>query len=349
MSFDQVYPAEMITADGVLTCDLSDHPKTLFHPGENIRYKVHYTTNNLMAFVWIRGVVECNTFKETLPWQYGILYKGGHTTTWDSIIPPDTSGTATLSITCIGIMTLPAVMETNFTIGEDPSTESTPVGSDTCGACHPTIFDSLQDYQHRFIECEFCHGPGSEHAGAPAPDNIIVDTSSSLCGRCHTRGDSQNRIETEDGLIKYNQQYDELLSGNKSYFPCVQCHNPHVSLNSETQDALTSDCTDCHNQRINQPHRRAGLVCTDCHMPDAVKKNTSAGEGIYLKGDAKTHIFTLHTTANPSDVYYPQSGKTFANGFLTLNFVCLGCHNGILAKEREFDWAVQGAALIHSN
>ena len=348
MPFDKVYPAEIMSVDSVLTCDLSDNPKTLFNPGDDIRYKVNYTTESLVAFVLIRGVIYGNTFKEILPWQYGILSKGSHTTTWDSRLPPDASGTTTLSITYIGIMDSPSVMETTFIIGGKPSTESTPVGSDTCRACHPEIFDSLQNYQHRFIECEFCHGPGSEHVSSPSPDNIIVDTSSSLCGRCHTRGDGQNRIETEDDLIKYNQQFDELLAGSKISFECVQCHDPHVSLTSETHDALTSDCTDCHNQTINKPHMRAGLECTDCHMPDAVKKNTSSGEGIHLKGDAKTHIFTINTTANPSDMYYPQSGKTFADGFLTLNFVCLGCHNGILAMEREFDWAVQGAALIHS-
>ena len=347
--FDRVYPAEIMSVDSVLTCDLSDNPKTLFNPGDDIRYEVNYTTESLISFVLIRGVVYGNTFKEILPWQYGILSKGSHTTTWDSKLPPDASGTATLSMTYIGIMDYPAVRETNFTIGGKPSTESTLVGSDTCRACHPEIFDSLQNYQHRFIECEFCHGPGSEHVSSPSPDNIIVDTSSSLCGRCHTRGDGQNRIETEDALIKYNQQFDELLAGSKSYFQCVQCHDPHVSLTSETHDALTSDCTDCHNQKINQTHTRAGLECIDCHMPDAVKKNTSSGEGVHLKGDAKTHIFTINTTANPSDMYYPQSGKTFADGFLTLNFVCLGCHNGILAIEREFDFAFHGAALIHSN
>ena len=346
--FDKACHAETMSVDSVLTCDLSDNPKTYFNPGDDIRYEVHYTTENLIAFVWIRGVVDGNTFKEILPLQYGMLAKGSHTTTWDSKLPPDASGTTTLSITYLGIMGSPAVWETTFTIGGNPSTESTLVGSGTCRACHPDTFDSLQNYQHRFIECEFCHGPGGEHAGSPSSDNIIVDTSSSLCGRCHTRGDSQNRIETEDGLIKYNQQFDELLVGSKSYFQCIECHDPHVSLNSETHNALTSDCTDCHNQKINQAHMKAGLECTDCHMPDAVKNNASSGEGVHLKGDAKTHMFTINTTAYPSDMYYPQSGKTFADGFLTLNFVCLGCHNGILAKEREFDWAVQGAALIHA-
>ena len=347
--FDKVYPSEIMSVDSLFTCDLSDNPQTLFNPGDDIRYEVNYTTESFIAFVLIRGIVYGNTFKEILPLQYGILSKGSHTTTWDSKLPPDaTSGTATLSITYVGIMNPPAERETTFTIGGKTSTESTPVGSDTCRACHPEIFDSLQNYQHRYIECEFCHGPGSEHVSSPSPDNIIVDTSSSLCGRCHTRGDGQNRIETEDGLIKYNQQFDELLAGSKISFECVQCHDPHVSLTSETHDALTSDCTDCHNQKINQPHSRAGLECIDCHMPDAVKKNTSSGEGVHLKGDAKTHIFTINTTANPSDMYYPQSGKTFADGFLTLNFVCLGCHNGILAIEREFDFAFHGAALIHS-
>lgn len=344
------YPAEMVTIDAVVTCDLSDNPKTVFNPGDDIRYKVNFTTGNLTFLVLLTGKVEGTTFQETLPWQHGILLPGTYTTGWDSKLPSDANGTVSVCISLIGIIGGVTSEKVTFTIVEgEPPEEPDFVGSNVCKACHLIKFESLKDSSHGFIECEFCHGPGSIHVSSPSPDNIIVDKSSSLCGQCHTRGDDQNRIAAEDGLIKRNQQFDELLNGGMSFLGCVQCHDPHVSLTSDTQDAITTDCSSCHSQTINRIHTTAGLGCTDCHMPYAVKKKTSSGDGDHLKGDGRTHVFTVNSTANPSEMFYQQSGKTFSNGFLTLNFLCLGCHDGNFAKEREFDWAVQGVGLIHSN
>lgn len=347
--FNNGYSTEIMTVDGVYTCDLSDNPKTHFNPGDDIRYKVIYTIENFIALVFTGGVVNGTNFQEPLYWQYGILPMGPSSTIWDSTLPSDASGTATVSITYIGIIDEVNVYETTFTIGGEPPEEPDYVGSEVCMACHSAIHDSLKDSSHVFIECEYCHGPGSIHVSSPSADTISVDKSSFLCGQCHTRGDDQNRIEAEDGLIKDNQQYDELLGGEKSFFQCVQCHDPHINLNSDTQDAITIDCSACHSQTINRVHRLEGLECIDCHMPYAVNKETPTGEGNHLKGDRKSHIFTIDTTAKPSEMFYQQSGKIFADGFLTLNFVCLGCHNGTLAREHEFDWAVQAAGLIHSD
>jgi len=348
MPFNKGYATEIMTVDGVYTCDLSDNPKSHFNPGDEIRYKVIYTIENFIALVLIGGVVNGTNFQEPLSLQHEILPMGTYSTMWDSKIPSNTSDTATVSITYIGILDEVTIYETTFTIGGEPPEEPDYVGSDVCMACHSAIYDSLKDSPHGFIECESCHGPGSIHVGSPSVDTITVDKSSSLCGQCHTRGDDQNRIESEDGLIKGNQPYDELLGGEKSFFQCVQCHDPHIDLKSDTQDAITTECSACHSQTINQVHTRAELECIDCHMPFAVKKTTSTGEGDHLRGDSKSHIFTISTTSAPFEMFYQQSGKTFAQGFLTLNFVCLGCHNGTLAREQEFNWAVQGTGLIHS-
>ena len=346
--FDEGYAIEITSVDSVTTCDLSDNPKTVFTPGDTIRYKVSYTTGRPITFALLGGIINGTTFREILSWQWGVVSAGTHTSRWDSKIPSDASGQASVSIIYIGIIDDVVLAGTTFTIEVESPDEADYVGSNICMACHSEVFELLKDSPHGFIECESCHGPGSTHASSPSPDNITVDTSSSTCGQCHTRGDDQNRIEVEGSLIKSNQQYDELLSGNKSSLSCVQCHDPHVSLTSETHDAFTSDCTDCHNPTINRIHSVAGVECTDCHMPYAVKTVTSTGYGDHLKGDSRTHIFTLDTTATSSEMFYQQSSKTYANGFLTLNFVCLGCHNGIEAREHDIEWAMQAAALIHS-
>jgi hypothetical protein len=345
---DKGYCVEGMNVDGVLTCDLSNNPRIYFKPGDDIRYKVTFTTESPLAVVLLRGVVKGSNFRETLSWQYGILPPGTYTTIWDKKLPSDGRGKVTVSITYIGLIDEITTKETTFTI-TDSTVEPSDVGSDTCKMCHPQKHDSLKDSLHGFMECETCHGPGSIHVSSPSKDTISVDKSSSLCGQCHTRGDEQNRIESEDSLIKRNQQYDELLSGGKGFFNCVRCHDPHISISLNPQDAVATDCSNCHSETINQVHTASGLECIDCHMPYAVKKETSSGDGDHLKGDGRSHIFTINADAEPYEMFYQDSGETFANGFLTLNFTCLGCHDGEFAREHEFDWAYQASGLIHSD
>jgi hypothetical protein len=346
IAVDKGFCAEVANADSVFTCDLSDNPRIYFNPGDDIRYKVNFTTEGPVTAVLLRGAVKGSNFRQTLPWQYGILPAGTYTTIWDKKLPSDASGKATVSITYIGLVDEVTTKETTFTV-TDSSVEPSDVGSNTCKMCHSQIHDSLKDSSHGFMECETCHGPGSIHTSSPSKDTINVDKSSSLCGRCHTRGDDQNRIEAEDSLIKRNQQYDELLSGGKGSFNCVRCHDPHISISLNPQDAITTSCSNCHSKTVNQVHISAGLECIDCHMPYAVKKETSAGEGDHLKGDGRSHIFTVNAYVEPYEMFYQEGGETFANGFLTLNFTCLGCHDGYFAREHEFEWAYHASGLIH--
>jgi predicted CXXCH cytochrome family protein len=301
-----------------------------------------------MAVVFLHGEVTGANFRETLPWQYGILSAGTYKTIWDRTLPSDASGQVTVRITYIGIIDEVTTKETTFTI-TDVTGDPVEVGSSVCSGCHAGVAEDLQDSAHGFIDCESCHGPGSIHVSSPSKATIIVDTSASLCGRCHTRGDSQNRVEAEEGLIKRNQQFDELLSGGKAAFKCVRCHNPHISIALDNQNAIKTDCSSCHLETINQFHISAGVDCIDCHMPNAVKKETTTGSGDNLKGDGRSHIFTINPTARPSEMFYQEGEKTFTNGFLTLNFTCLGCHDGSFGKEHNFDWALQAATLIHAD
>jgi len=349
LSLPRGYPAEITGSDAVLTCDLSDNPRTRFKPGDDIRYKVTYSIESFLELVVLGGTVKGPGFQEEpLVWQFGLLPAGNYTTRWDSKIPSDAHGEATVSITYSDLLHEPSAKENTFSIWEEPSDDKTDVGSDVCMVCHPAVYDSLKDSPHGFIECEACHGSGSTHAGAPSPDNITVDKSSSLCGQCHSRGDDQNRIEAAGGLLRSFQQYDELLNGGMFFLKCVECHNPHVGLDSTAQNAMNADCTSCHTKTINRAHSKAGLECIDCHMPFAAKKKTSSGEGNHLEGDVRTHIFTPNTTASPFEMYYQQSGRTFANGFLTVNFLCLGCHDGSFGREQDINWAMQAVGLIHS-
>ena len=98
------HSAEIMTANGVSTCDLSGNPRTHFNPGDDIRYEVNYTIESPIAFVLIGGNVNGTNLQVSLHWQYGILSSGTYFTNWDSMLPSSASGTATVSIIYIGII-----------------------------------------------------------------------------------------------------------------------------------------------------------------------------------------------------------------------------------------------------
>ncbi len=236
----------------------------------------------------------------------------------------------------------------------------------TCGACHTTGWvatgpsgphqDDLAGIEGTFaeagVQCEACHGPGGDHVTSMNAADIIKDTSAELCGSCHFR-DSQHRIEASGSagseFIRHHEQYDELTNGPHTVLKCVSCHDPHKGSHYEGLGGVISECTDCHSKTIERASM-AHLDCTDCHMPKATKSAVSAGEGVHRVGDVSTHIFKIN--ADPAaEMFYQEDGKTFANGFLTLDFVCLGCHNGASAHEiSEVDQALADVAVsIHGS
>jgi predicted CXXCH cytochrome family protein len=62
-----------------------------------------------------------------------------------------------------------------------------------CVKCHVTGYEKdggFIDYEltpeMAGVQCEVCHGPGSEHAAGPSVKNIIRKSDASLCRECHT-------------------------------------------------------------------------------------------------------------------------------------------------------------------
>jgi len=60
-------------------------------------------------------------------------------------------------------------------------------------------------------------------------------------------------------------------------------------------------------------------------MPHATKSAVAVNEH---QGDVRTHIFTINDSDDDkSAMWFPAGGKTYANGFVTLDFACYSCHD----------------------
>ena len=73
------------------------------------------------------------------------------------------------------------------------------------------------------------------------------------------------------------------------------------------------------------------------------------------KGDVKTHIFKIITdpigSEDPGGMFYndPTDNALVSRGHLTLDFACLGCHDGDSAVSLTLEAAAAVAPLIHAN
>ena len=249
-----------------------------------------------------------------------------------------------------------------------------------CFTCHTTgprpqdeDFPEFQENRPGFlgtweeagVQCEACHGPGSNHIPNPSTRDIFVDVNASQCGSCHTRGEDPNVIEAGGGFIKHHEQWPELLaSGGHARFRCVTCHDPHRSTNYDRPNALRTECTACHvlqNMAIHdgKVFSRSDFVeplsCESCHMPYATKSAAAASASVVgdlgRMGDTRTHIFRINTEPADRAQMFTVDGKTVVKdsrgqAAVTIDFVCLRCHNGIGSA---FELTYESAASIANN
>ncbi|MDO8632088.1 MAG: cytochrome c3 family protein [Phycisphaerales bacterium] len=260
-------------------------------------------------------------------------------------------------------LSFPANGTTPGFVPYEPDAETPKPYDYSCFVCHTTgakaqneDFPEFQENRPGFIgtweeagvQCEACHGPGSNHIPNPAARDIFVDSAAAACGKCHTRGDDPTVILAKGGYIQHHEQWPELLaSGGHAEFNCTICHDPHVSANYDLDNAIRNQCTDCHTDQSMALHEgkvytrsdyTEQLSCVSCHMPYATKSAASAGSAVVgdsgRMGDTKTHIFRIDTQATNYSQMFTEDGSAIvkdSSGLagVSLDFVCLRCHNGI--------------------
>jgi len=247
-----------------------------------------------------------------------------------------------------------------------------PVESDST---NPAFQDSRPGMSGTFaepgIQCEACHGPGSGHVPAPAARDLFVDTQAATCKECHDRPfeSDDDVIRASGGYIKHHEQWPELkASGGHAAFACTICHDPHTSTNYDRENAIINECVVCHTDTKMALHANGVFVrgdytevmgCESCHMPFASKSAAAATAAVVgaggRMGDTRTHVFRINSADENYTAMFSTDGSevvTDAQGraAVTIDFVCLRCHNGIgNAVEFSLKEAAAIAPSIHSD
>jgi hypothetical protein len=160
-----------------------------------------------------------------------------------------------------------------------------------CVYCHTTtatianqdILDLLPG-----VNCEKCHGPGSEHvrqaraSSTPPPysvgrDDWDTESELQLCGDCHRM--------PKDVSVKELREYSQLLARfqpigllrsecyleSAGKLKCTTCHNPHQTIQATTNAEQVQNCVNCH-LTDSETHVACPVSptegCIECHMPE---------------------------------------------------------------------------------
>jgi predicted CXXCH cytochrome family protein len=175
--------------------------------------------------------------------------------------------------------------------------------SQSCMECHATGFDSTawsDDFGFLFpapgagvydsvlaiepsqsvqfnVQCESCHGPGSEHAGYTAENQISDSYNAAVCAQCHDEP-SHHPQPIAWASSAHGTYADITGSGHASSASCTRCHTAQGFVEETINGGAAAaydypepiTCAACHDphDKPGEHNLRRGSVaeaCTGCH------------------------------------------------------------------------------------
>lgn len=215
----------------------------------------------------------------------------------------------------------------------------------SCGTCHTTGYNHdastnqndlpglIGQWEEEGIQCEECHGPGSQHLTDPIVYEMRVDRDSEACGACHYRG-VEGVVEASGPFVKHHEQYEEIVTAPHAGMDCVTCHNPHQSaVYAEAEvnpnQGQRNTCTNCHFDTVNwEEHSEAEVTCTDCHMPPMTASGARDAERLWA--DVSTHLYQINV--DPDAPQFAEDGASVMP-YITLPYACQRCHADFTVEE----------------
>ena len=136
------------------------------------------------------------------------------------------------------------------------------------------------------VQCERCHGPGSEHVAAADQgddetafglmhrDWTAMDEVT-MCGECHRMPaeiDAERLSRYPNSLVRFQPiglLQSRCFTESSGELRCSTCHNPHAPASATSSEQQVQNCLNCHGESADQTHCPVSPVddCIRCHMP----------------------------------------------------------------------------------
>lgn len=181
-----------------------------------------------------------------------------------------------------------------------------------CASCHSRVmfekhfnevgydilYDNTSEYEDmEWSNCSNCHvgdpGEGEVEGGnlygavTSASASELFPEEDMVCGQCHAMFPGQTYMEeANEGIDQYKYGYDpdSMLKAMQEYFSENEITGtdigagmvgvPALDPNIDTVLYLTDACTALEMFQDSK-HQKAGLTCTDCHMPETTTEEGS--------------------------------------------------------------------------
>jgi predicted CXXCH cytochrome family protein len=176
------------------------------------------------------------------------------------------------------------------------------VGAEACKPCHSKIYDSWSGTRHsnergcddchttgrypdgspilKGIQCEMCHLPGADHVKSADKNDIDINWSANLCGRCHRTSHHPQFPEWEQSAHANSLKEDGGLSGIDP--ECQECHVSQAVVSrfegkvmGVGEEPQPVDCQTCHDPHGSdhdfQLRFEAAELCEKCHNTEGAK------------------------------------------------------------------------------
>jgi len=237
---------------------------------------------------------------------------------------------------------------------------------DYCFPCHTVSldgnpansgYDDLDpEVAARFggVQCEACHGPGSDHIATREP--MLSNFGADLCGDCHTGG---HHPTYDEWAVSAHAVALSLPRETNSHFSthCLECHSAdYIFADSIPEDATPFDfefgitCAVCHDPHSdeNEYQLRKPIVplCAECHTAGGASPGSNPhhpngdifqGTGGYeypgedYENSAHTIIengcAACHMWTSPFNATGQDEDAISGHTFLPLVQACQECHS----------------------
>jgi predicted CXXCH cytochrome family protein len=243
-----------------------------------------------------------------------------------------------------------------------------------CYPCHavgygqPSGFVDLETTPHlAHIQCENCHGPGSNHNADPENVPLGFDTNADLCGACHQSchglcGENHHPQFEQWSVSQHAVALQSIMWNPDFEDDCMRCHSALWRLSPEGEkpdkfEANDLECVACHDphgsEHAGQLRLAHRALCAECHtMEDALpgteplqpQSEMLHGTGAYaLDGSPLDGPHTEHWWGIPNECAVchvheepyggPEQPVNSGHLFVSNNRACEPCHTEEVAEE----------------
>ncbi|HET8549888.1 MAG TPA: hypothetical protein VFL57_17885 [Bryobacteraceae bacterium] len=200
------------------------------------------------------------------------------------------------------------------------------------------------------IQCENCHGPGSQHAASANPIQISVSMSSGTCGVCHAAlthharngqwNNSTHAVTTRyasgsgrEGCVGCHtgSGFIDRIKGSKTVntaytsINCQTCHEPHGQTEPGTAAHLIRQMESVTlKDGTVVKEGGAGMLCMNCHQSRqnaAVYATTTVGSARFGPHHSPQADMLQGVNGFTYGKYIPSSAHSFV-----VEDTCVGCH-----------------------